>query len=46
MDPIYEQPDVMELGPVDALTMGTKGCRDDGCGDCTSADDIVVSTGA
>jgi hypothetical protein len=29
----YEQPEMLELGAADALTLGGKGCDNDGC-DC------------
>jgi hypothetical protein len=33
MSKSYERPEILELGAADALTLGSKGCKDDGC-DC------------
>ena len=41
----YESPEVMELGAADALTLGGKGCSNDGC-DCLYPGDVPVLGGA
>jgi hypothetical protein len=40
MSKSYERAEILELGAADALTLGGKGCRDDGC-DCQENGDVT-----
>jgi len=37
MEKSYETPELMELGAAESLTLGGRGCADDGCDCCMAA---------